>query len=201
MSRFVHSLQAVALAWGAPGIALVAFLDSSVLSLPEIADLLVIWMVTMHPARFALYVEQRHDRVAARMSHVVLHRQGRRDPGEEPRQHAPVRQDAERVPPPRRDGGARAGAVAAAGAVQAVRPAGRHRRDQRREVRDGDSDRARRAVLSSRACWRCGMATGRSPISANTGSRWRRRRSSSSSPDSSSICGGPAPGTRRDPNR
>lgn len=56
MSRFVHSLQAVALAWGAPGIALVAFLDSSVLSLPEIADLLVIWMVTMHPARFALYV-------------------------------------------------------------------------------------------------------------------------------------------------
>ena len=56
MSRFVHSLQALALAWGAPGIALVAFLDSSVLSLPEIADLLVIWMVTMHPARFALYV-------------------------------------------------------------------------------------------------------------------------------------------------
>ena len=56
MSRFVHSLQALALAWGAPGIALVAFLDSSVLSLPEIADLLVIWMVPMHPARFALYV-------------------------------------------------------------------------------------------------------------------------------------------------
>lgn len=56
MSRFVHSIQALALAWGAPGIALVAFLDSSVLSLPEIADLLVIWMVTMHPARFFLYV-------------------------------------------------------------------------------------------------------------------------------------------------
>jgi len=34
----------------------VAFLDSSVLSLPEIADLLVIYMVTTHPARFALYV-------------------------------------------------------------------------------------------------------------------------------------------------
>jgi membrane protein YqaA with SNARE-associated domain len=56
VSRFVHSIQALALAWGAPGIALVAFLDSSVLSLPEIADLLVIYMVTTHPSRFALYV-------------------------------------------------------------------------------------------------------------------------------------------------
>jgi membrane protein YqaA with SNARE-associated domain len=56
VSRFVHSIQALALAWGAPGIVLVAFLDSSVLSLPEIADLLVIWMVAMHPARFAVYV-------------------------------------------------------------------------------------------------------------------------------------------------
>src|SRR5580765_1027710 len=56
MSRFVHSIQALALAWGAPGIMFVAFLDSSILSLPEIADLLVIYMVTTHPARFALYV-------------------------------------------------------------------------------------------------------------------------------------------------
>jgi membrane protein YqaA with SNARE-associated domain len=42
--------------WGAPGILVVAFLDSSILSLPEIADLLVIWMVTTHPSRFVLYV-------------------------------------------------------------------------------------------------------------------------------------------------
>ncbi len=56
MSRFVQFIQALALTWGAPGILFVAFLDSSILSLPEIADLLVIWMVTMHPARFGLYV-------------------------------------------------------------------------------------------------------------------------------------------------
>jgi len=56
LGKFVHSIQALALAWGAPGILLVAFLDSSVLSLPEIADLLVIYMVTSHPSRFALYV-------------------------------------------------------------------------------------------------------------------------------------------------
>ena len=56
MSRFVHSIQALALAWGAPGILLVAFLDSSILSLPEIADLLVIYMVTRHHDLLALYV-------------------------------------------------------------------------------------------------------------------------------------------------
>jgi membrane protein YqaA with SNARE-associated domain len=56
MGRFVHSIQALAIAWGAPGILLVAFLDSSVLSLPELADLLVIYMVTTHPSRFGLYV-------------------------------------------------------------------------------------------------------------------------------------------------
>jgi membrane protein YqaA with SNARE-associated domain len=56
MSRFVPWIQALTLTMGAPGILLVAFLDSSVLSLPEIADLLVVWMVTKHPSRFVLYV-------------------------------------------------------------------------------------------------------------------------------------------------
>ena len=56
MGRFVHWIQGAALALGAPGILLVAFLDSSILSLPEIADLLVIWMITNHKSRFLLYV-------------------------------------------------------------------------------------------------------------------------------------------------
>jgi membrane protein YqaA with SNARE-associated domain len=55
MGRFVAHVQAFALALGAPGLFLVALLDSSVLSLPEIADLLVIWMVTQHKHRFVLY--------------------------------------------------------------------------------------------------------------------------------------------------
>jgi membrane protein YqaA with SNARE-associated domain len=41
---------------GAPGLYLVAFLDSSFLSLPEITDLLVIWMVTRRPERLVIYV-------------------------------------------------------------------------------------------------------------------------------------------------
>jgi membrane protein YqaA with SNARE-associated domain len=56
MGRFVHRIQVLAMALGAPGIFLVAFLDSSILSLPEIADLLVIWMVTHNKSRFLLYV-------------------------------------------------------------------------------------------------------------------------------------------------
>jgi membrane protein YqaA with SNARE-associated domain len=56
MGRFVQGIQALAMSMGAPGILLVAFLDSSILSLPEIADLLVIYMVTKHPSLLPLYV-------------------------------------------------------------------------------------------------------------------------------------------------
>ena len=56
MGRFVQGIQTLALSMGAPGILLVAFLDSSILSLPEIADILVIYMVTTHRSLFLLYV-------------------------------------------------------------------------------------------------------------------------------------------------
>src|SRR5262249_28602628 len=41
---------------GAPGLFVIAFLDSSFLSLPEIADLLVVYLVTQHKARLFEYV-------------------------------------------------------------------------------------------------------------------------------------------------
>jgi membrane protein YqaA with SNARE-associated domain len=55
MGRIVGRVQALALAFGAPGLFVVAFLDSSILSLPEIADLLVIWMVVQNKHRLVLY--------------------------------------------------------------------------------------------------------------------------------------------------
>jgi membrane protein YqaA with SNARE-associated domain len=55
MGRLVSGLQAFALGLGAPGLFIVAFLDSSFLSLPEINDLLLVWMVTQHKGRMALY--------------------------------------------------------------------------------------------------------------------------------------------------
>jgi membrane protein YqaA with SNARE-associated domain len=56
MGSFVGRLRALALALGAPGLFLISFLDSSFLSLPEIADILVVYMVTHHKSRMILYV-------------------------------------------------------------------------------------------------------------------------------------------------
>jgi membrane protein YqaA with SNARE-associated domain len=56
MGKIAAWVQKVALALGAPGLFLIAFLDSSFLSLPEIADIMVVYMVVQHPARLPLYV-------------------------------------------------------------------------------------------------------------------------------------------------
>src|SRR3954471_21120001 len=56
MSEIVERLQALALVWGAPGLALVAFLDSSFLPLPGITDILLIVLVTRHRDTMLLYV-------------------------------------------------------------------------------------------------------------------------------------------------
>ena len=55
MSSFVDRIQALALGLGGPGIFLVAILDSSFLSLPEVVDLLLIYMVTEHKSRYVYY--------------------------------------------------------------------------------------------------------------------------------------------------
>jgi membrane protein YqaA with SNARE-associated domain len=55
MRSFANWIQSTALALGGPGLFLVAFLDSSFLSLPEINDLLLIFMVTQHKARMPYY--------------------------------------------------------------------------------------------------------------------------------------------------
>jgi membrane protein YqaA with SNARE-associated domain len=55
MSGFVARVQALALALGAPGVFLLTLLDSSFLSLPEIADLAILLMVTQHKSRLVLY--------------------------------------------------------------------------------------------------------------------------------------------------
>jgi membrane protein YqaA with SNARE-associated domain len=55
MSGFANWIQSTALALGGPGLFLVAFLDSSFLSLPEINDLLLMWMVTQHKSRMPYY--------------------------------------------------------------------------------------------------------------------------------------------------
>ena len=55
MHRFVDWIQALALGLGAPGLFLAAIADSSFLSLPEVVDILLIWMVTQNESRAIVY--------------------------------------------------------------------------------------------------------------------------------------------------
>jgi membrane protein YqaA with SNARE-associated domain len=55
MKRIVAWAQGFALAAGGPGLFVIAFIDASFLSLPEINDILVVWMVTRHKERLLYY--------------------------------------------------------------------------------------------------------------------------------------------------
>jgi membrane protein YqaA with SNARE-associated domain len=55
MEKFVGWIQSVALGLGAPGLFLVALCDSSFISLPEVVDILLVWMVTQHRSRVLVY--------------------------------------------------------------------------------------------------------------------------------------------------
>lgn len=55
MSKVVATIQSFALTLGAPGLFLVTLLDSSVLSLPQVPDLLLVWMVSRQPSRWLIF--------------------------------------------------------------------------------------------------------------------------------------------------
>ena len=55
MKAVLAAIQGVALSLGGPGLFLIAFLDSSFLSFPEIVDLLVIWMTVRHKPLMPYY--------------------------------------------------------------------------------------------------------------------------------------------------
>jgi len=56
MESIADRTRALALAWGAPGLLIVAFLDSSFLPLPGVTDVLLIVMVTRGQRQVVLYV-------------------------------------------------------------------------------------------------------------------------------------------------
>jgi membrane protein YqaA with SNARE-associated domain len=55
MTRVLEWVQGFALSLGGPGLFLIALLDSSFLSFPEVNDLLIIWLTTRHPERMPYY--------------------------------------------------------------------------------------------------------------------------------------------------
>ena len=55
MARFTAAIEAFALSIGGPGLFIIAFLDSSFLSFPEVNDLLIVLLVIKHPERVVFY--------------------------------------------------------------------------------------------------------------------------------------------------
>src|SRR5687767_15522269 len=55
MARFIEWLQDLGETLGGPGLFLIAFLDSSFLSFPNVVDLLIIADVTRHESRWLYY--------------------------------------------------------------------------------------------------------------------------------------------------
>jgi membrane protein YqaA with SNARE-associated domain len=55
MGRVVEWIQGFAVSLGGPGLFIIAFLDSSFLSFPEVNDLLIIYLTTQHPERMPYY--------------------------------------------------------------------------------------------------------------------------------------------------
>lgn len=55
MRRLVDWFQTFAVAAGGPGLFLIAFIDASVLSLPEVNDILVVWMTLRHESLVFYY--------------------------------------------------------------------------------------------------------------------------------------------------
>lgn len=56
MKSLIVWAEGLAMAFGGWGLFFVGFLDSSFLSLPEVNDILLVWMVTQHRDRFLYYV-------------------------------------------------------------------------------------------------------------------------------------------------
>ena len=55
MARITAWIEAFAISIGGPGLFVIAFLDSSFLSFPEVNDLLIVLMVVNHPERMVYY--------------------------------------------------------------------------------------------------------------------------------------------------
>ena len=55
MSRFLAWIQGFAVALGGPGLFVIALLDSSFLSFPDVTDVLIVVLVAKHPERFLWY--------------------------------------------------------------------------------------------------------------------------------------------------
>ena len=162
MRSFITWLHGIALTLGGPGLFVVAFLDSSFISLPQINDILVVLMVIEHKERMPYYALMATAGIGGRLLVIYYLAEKGGETFLRKRLHAGhIERALALYQPARRAGADGAGAAAAAGAVQAVRAGG-----GLAEVRVGSSCgrsrwRVARGIWRS-ACSRCTTATQRS---------------------------------------
>ena len=77
MARITAWIEAFALSIGGLGIFIIAFLDSSFLSFPEVNDLLIVLMVVRHPQRMLFYAAHGHAGLGRRLPRALLRRGAR----------------------------------------------------------------------------------------------------------------------------
>ena len=148
MARITAWIEAFALSIGGPGLFIIAFLDSSFLSFPEVNDLLIVLMVVNHPERMVFYATMATlGSIAGCLALYVVGRKGgdallrkRFSGGTVERAREP---DAE----VRRHGADRAGAAAASRAFQDLRADGRRGEHSARDLHLGHRRGTRRPVF------------------------------------------------------
>ena len=144
MQSFIKWVYGLALSLGGPGLFVVAFLDSSFISLPQINDLLVVLMVVRNKALMPYYAAMATAGSVAGcyVLYLIAERGGEAFLAKRPEGRAHGTR-AGALSPPRGAGADGPRDSAAAGTVQAVRADGRRRRGPSAAVRSVDRGRAR----------------------------------------------------------
>ena len=166
------AIQAWASELGGVGLFVIAALDSSFLSFPQVNDLLIIYLSTKYPERMPFYASMTTAGslvgcfllyAVARKGGEVFLRKRFSAGARRPRHGA--------LPALRPAGGGRAVAAAAADAVQDLRADGGRRRGRPLALRAWPSSSGAASAISARATWRCATANERPGWSGSTAPR------------------------------
>ena len=178
MRRLLAWVQGFAESLGGPGLFVIAYLDSSFLSFPQVCDALIVLLTVRHPERMVFYALTTTHRIGGGLLLAVPRRpEGRRGVPAEAFSRAPRRPRPGRVPPSRHPVDSGPVADAAADAVQDLRA-------RRGRVGDEDVRLSRRRsrsgeprATSASDCWRCGRGSRRWRGFRRTRARqaWRSR--------------------------
>ncbi len=174
MAGVVEWIKAFAVSLGGPGLFIIAFLDSSFLSFPEVNDLLIIWLTTQHKERMVYYAAMTTlGSVAGCLALYTARPQGRRSVSEKAVQPAVSRAGDGHLPPLRPAGDPDSVDPPAADTLQDFRARGRRGEGAAAATSSSPSQSAGASGTSEKVCWRSTTAITRQISSTRTRTSWR----------------------------